>query len=213
MADIEEKMPAGIWLTLAFVCVEILLIVCIVPNAFIDRAILKEQDWGEAMMGKAASDQLIDDTARIYSTIHLESGLNETVREFFLGGKQTPGWESLERQWGTFIAGRGEAVLKVCYHVYYRSLLLLMWMPYMLVILAPAVLGGYMAWNIKRYNFDHSSPFLNTYSSKIISWVVMALALSFIAPLPIPPMIVPLVVIFLIPIAASLLIGNLPKRL
>jgi len=213
MADIEERMPAGFWLSMAFVCIEILLIVCVVPNAFIDAAILKEQDWGEALMGKAASDQLIEDTGRLYSTIHLESGLNATVRDFFLGGKQTPGWEKLESQWGTFMAGRGDAVLKVCYHIYYRSLLLMMWLPYMLVILLPAILGGYMAWNIKRYTFAHSSPFLNTYSSRIISWVVMALGLSFIAPLPIPPMIVPLVVILLIPIAASLLIGNLPKRL
>ncbi|RNF58593.1 DUF4400 domain-containing protein [Pseudomonas aeruginosa] len=92
-------------------------------------------------------------------------------------------------------------------------LLLFMWAPYMVVMLVPSIFGGYMTWHKKRYSFAHSSPFLNTHSSRLIWFSVIGVMVSFIAPLPIPPMIIPLIVILLIPIASTLLIGNLPKRL
>ncbi|AHZ73686.1 hypothetical protein OU5_P0434 (plasmid) [Pseudomonas mandelii JR-1] len=217
MADVEEKMPKTLWAALVFICIEILLIVVLVPNSFIDTAILKEQDWGEALMGKSQHEQLIRDTDSLYTRLHLDNGLNVWVGSFFVPTaeerEKSKAWENLGNLWFKFLSNRGEALTKVLYHIYYRFLLLVMWLPYMLVILAPSVLGGYMSWNIKRYTFQHSSPFLNTYSSKIISFIVVSLMISFIAPLPIPPMVIPVVIIVLMPIASSLLIGNLPKRL
>ncbi|WP_454838459.1 DUF4400 domain-containing protein [Pseudomonas mohnii] len=217
MADVEEKMPKTLWAALVFICIEILLIVVLVPNSFIDTAILKEQDWGEALMGKSQHEQLVRDTDSLYTQLHLDNGLNKWVGSLFVPTdeerEKSKAWENLGNLWFKFLSNRGEALTKVLYHVYYRFLLLVMWLPYMLVILAPSVLGGYMTWNIKRYTFQHSSPFLNTYSSKIISFIVVSLMISFIAPLPIPPMVIPVVIIVLMPIASSLLIGNLPKRL
>ncbi len=217
MADFEEKMPTSFWGFLVFIFIEILLIVCLIPNGFIDKAILKEQGWGEALMGVSQHADLIEDTNNLYTTLMLDSGVNQTVNNFFVPSaeerERSKEWENLGNLWIPFIESRGEALTKVIYHIYYRSLLLAMWLPYMMVVLVPSIFGGYMSWNIKRYNFDHSSPFLNTYSSKIIWFSVGAIVVSFLAPIPIPPMIIPVVIITLIPIASSLLIGNLPKRL
>lgn len=217
MADFEEKMPTGLWQMIVFLCLEIILIVCLVPNSFIDKSILKEQDWGELLMGKPSHDMLIEDTNDLYTSLMLTSGVNETVKFFFIPTEQekarSKGWEHLGELWFSFITARGEALTKVIYHIYYRMLLLYMWLPYMAVMLVPSIFGGYMTWHRKRYSFAHSSPFLNTHSSRIISFSAIGIVVSFIAPLPIPPMIIPLVVILLIPVSATLLIGNLPKRL
>lgn len=217
MADFEEKMPTGLWSFLVFVFIEIILIVCMIPNGFIDKAILKEQEWGEALMGVESHQKLIEDTNRMYTFLMLDSGVNQTVSAFFIPSaaerERSKEWENLGNLWIPFIESRGEALTKVIYHIYYRSLMIGMWVPYMIVVLVPSIFGGYMSWNIKRYNFDHSSPFLNTYSSKIIWFSVAATLISFLAPIPIPPMVIPVVIITLIPIASSLLIGNLPKRL
>ncbi|WP_095158210.1 DUF4400 domain-containing protein [Pseudomonas sp. Irchel 3E13] len=217
MADVEEKMPKGLWTTIVFIFIEIILIVCLVPNQFIDTAIIMEQDWGEALMGKEQHDNLIGRTNALYTKVNLDSGLNSMVKSFFVPTpeerERSKAWEGLGRVWFSFIESRGEALSKVIYHVYYRILLLLMWLPYMAVIILPSIFGGYMSWNIKRYTFRHTSPFLNTYSSKIIAFIVASLCVSFIAPVPIPPMIIPVVIITMLPIACGLLIGNLPKRL
>lgn len=217
MADFEEKMPTGLWSFLVFIFIEIILIVCMIPNGFIDKAILKEQEWGETLMGVASHQKLIEDTNSMYTFLMLDSGVNATVSAFFIPSaaerERSKEWEHLGNLWIPFIESRGEALTKVIYHIYYRTLLIAMWIPYMVVVLVPSIFGGYMSWNIKRYNFDHSSPFLNTYSSKIIWFSVAATIISFLAPVPIPPMVIPVVIITLIPIAASLLIGNLPKRL
>lgn len=217
MADFEEKMPTGLWSFILFIFIEILLIICLIPNGMIVEAIKKERSWGVSLMGAESHEQLIDDTNQLYSTLMLESGVNQTVKSFFIPSDEERArsreWDGLGNLWIPFMEARADAVTSVIYHIYYRGLLLYMWLPYMVVVLVPSIFGGYMSWNIKRYNFDHSSPFLNTYSSKIIWFTVAALLVSFLAPLPIPPMIVPVVIITLIPIAASLLIGNLPKRL
>ncbi|EPJ7983210.1 DUF4400 domain-containing protein [Pseudomonas aeruginosa] len=217
MSDFQEKLPTSLWGFVIFVFIEIILIVCLIPNGFLDRAILKEQEWGEVLMGAESHEHLINDTNTLYTKLMLDSGVNQMVFDFFVPTaeerERSKAWENLGRMWFSFIESRGEALAKVIYHIYYRALLIGMWLPYMLVVLVPSVFGGYMAWNIKRYNFDHSSPFLNTYSSKIIWATVAGILISFIAPVPIPPMVIPVLIITLVPIACSLLIGNLPKRL
>ncbi|MGI0646925.1 DUF4400 domain-containing protein [Pseudomonas aeruginosa] len=217
MSDFQEKMPTSVLGLIIFLFIEILMIVCLIPNSYIDKGILKEQEWGEMLMGSGPHQKLIDDTNSLYTFLMLDSGVNQTVKTFFVPTAEerarSKEWEGLGNLWLPFIESRGEAVAKVIYHVYYRSLLLLMWAPYMIVVLVPSVFGGYMSWNIKRYNFDHSSPFLNTYSSKLLWLTVTGILVSFIAPLPIPPMIIPVLIITVIPIACSMLIGNLPKRL
>lgn len=217
MADFEEKMPTTFWGLLIFLFIEVLLIVCLIPNGFIDKAILKEQEWGEVLMGVSSHENLIQKTNSTYTTLFIDSGVNETVRFFFIPSAEerarSKGWEGLYTSWMPFIEARGDALTKCLYHIIYRLILLAIWLPYMVVVLVPSIFGGYMAWNIKRYNFDHSSPFLNTYASKIIWLTFAGILVSFIAPVPIPPMIIPVLIITLIPIASSMLIGNLPKRL
>lgn len=46
MSDFQEKLPTSLWGFVIFVFIEIILIVCLIPNGFLDRAILKEQEWG-----------------------------------------------------------------------------------------------------------------------------------------------------------------------
>jgi len=218
MADFEEKsLPSTLWAFLLFVFIEVLMIACFMPNRFIEGAIMKEQTWGVGLMGEGTQGQLKDDTIDLYTLLMIDSGINETVREFFVPSaeelERSKGWENLASLWFPFIESRGEALSNVIFHIMYRALALYMWLPFMAVLLVPSIFGGYMSWNIKRYNFDHSSPFLNTYSSKITWFCVAATLVSFIAPIPIPPMIIPVVIITLIPISCSLLIGNLPKRL
>jgi hypothetical protein len=217
MADFEEKMPTSLWGLIIFLCIEILLIVCILPNGLIDKAILKEQAWGQVLMGDTSHEKLIHETNDAYTFLFLDSGINPMVGSFFIPSaeerERSKAWDGLGNLWLSFIEARGEALSKCLYHIIYRLILLAIWLPYMIVVLVPSIFGGYMAWNIKRYNFDHSSPFLNTYASKIIWLTVCGILVSFIAPIPIPPMVIPILIITLIPIASSMLIGNLPKRL
>ncbi len=84
MADFEEKIPSGLWGTIIFLFIEILLIVCLVPNAFIDRSILKEQEWGEMLMGKTSHEMLIEDTNSLYITLMLDSCSGQLIPDTVL---------------------------------------------------------------------------------------------------------------------------------
>lgn len=217
MADIEEKNPTSLWGFMVFLCIEVILIVCLVPNVWIDKSIVKERQWVEMSIGAPSASDLIQTTDSLYTNSFIETGIQETISTFFIPSaeerEKNPEWENLARLWMPFIENRGDALMKVTYHILYRAQLLLMWAPYVLIILVPSIFSGYMTWNIKRYTFAYSSPLLNQYSSKLIWLSGAGILLSFITPLPIPPMVIPTLIILFIPLAAGLLIGNLPKRI
>lgn len=212
----EEKWPKTLWAVTVCVFIEIILVVCLVPNSFIERSILKEQGWARNMLGEYAETQVRQSTDQMYITFMGDTGLKEAVSDFFVPSaeqmEQSRGWENLAQLWFPFIQARGEALAMVVYHVIYRMILLGMWLPSMFVMIVPSVISGYMAWQVKRYNFAYSSPFLNRYSSMLMLFFGAALMISFIAPFPVPPMIIPILTLVVIPFACVLLIGNLPKR-
>jgi hypothetical protein len=213
----EEKWPKTFWAFIVCFFIEIILVVCLVPNNFIERSILKEQGWTQVMLGEASEALVRKSTDQLYISILGDSGIKETVSSFFIPSEaeieKSKGWERLGELWFPFIQARGEALAMVIYHIIYRIILLGMWIPSMIIMVVPSMVSGYMAWQIKRYNFAYSSPFLNKYSSMLLMFFSAALIVSFIAPLPIPPMIIPIMTIIVIPFACVLLLGNLPKRL
>ncbi len=70
-----------------------------------------------------------------------------------------------------------------------------------------------MRWCAKRYGFDYASQVVNNHAVVFIVWGLIAVPVSLLLPLPLPPLVVATGLIALMPIIISLLISNLPKRL
>jgi len=216
MADvIEENWPKSLVGSIAFLCVLILLLATAAPNRLIDKVLEKEREWSEAILPKDDMDKIVGQTNAIYTFLVIDSGLKREAALMFLdrGTKTVNAFEEKVGWWFTYLEDRGIALQKIAYQVIYRIVLAMHWLPFMVVTLVPAVFSGIMRWQAKRYGFDFSSQVINNHAAIFIVWGIIALPISVLLPLPLPPLVVCTGLIAVMPLIIRLMISNLPKQL
>lgn len=212
---IEEKWPRGLVASLAFLFILILMLATVVPNALIDQVLAQERQWGNALLTKADMNTVIRRTDSLYTSLVLDSGAKAAVSDLLMprGERLVESFEAKVDWWFEYLASRGAALQKILYQMVYRVMMLLFWLPFLAVVLLPALFAGWMRWHAKRYSFDYASPLLNNNAVAILSWGTLLLLLSILLPLPIPPLLVCAFMLILVPIVSALLVSNLPKRI
>ncbi|OEO25094.1 MULTISPECIES: DUF4400 domain-containing protein [Pseudomonas] len=216
MADtIEEKWPKGFVGSIIFLCVLILMLATVAPNNLIDKVMQKEREWSVAMLSTSDMETIIGQTNKLYTLLVIDSGLKSEAAQMFLarGESSVDAFEEKVGWWFTYLEDRGAALQKIIYQIVYRVVLAIHWLPFMLVTLVPSVFSGWMRWCAKRYGFDYASQVVNNHAVVFIVWGLIAVPVSLLLPLPLPPLVVATGLIALMPIIISLLISNLPKRL
>lgn len=213
----EEKMPQTFWAALMFVCVEILMILVVVPNAWLDTAHAKEYEWTSTLMGEETAVWIRDRAEGWYDSMFVETKVESSIYNFFVPSEaeraKSKGFESLGNMWATFMGNRGAALHKVLQMFLERVGHLVVWLPFMVVVFVPSAWDGYMTWRIKRTNFDYASPFLNKHGHTLAVLGFMLVLVGIIVPAPIPPLIIPVICLLVLPVIGIWIIGNLPKRI
>ena len=216
MADgVEEKWPKGIIASIAFLFILVLMLATLAPNALIDKVMQKERQWSISLLAQDDLNRIVKTTESIYTTVVIDSGAQFLVSDVFMprGKRWVDAFEEATGWWFGYLAARGEALQKIIYQVIFRIVLIMYWLPFFLVVVAPAVYAGYMRWQAKRHGFDYSSPFLNNNAANMICWGIVLIALSILAPFPLPPLLVCTFIIIILPVLLSVLIRNLPKQI
>jgi len=212
---IEEKWPRGLVASLAFLCILLLMLATVVPNALIDRVLVKEQQWGKELLTQADMSAVIRRSDGVYTALVLDSGLKAAVSDLLMprGERLVESFEAKVDWWFGYLASRGAALQKILYQMVYRVMLMLFWLPFLGVVLLPALFAGWMRWHAKRHSFDYASPLVNNNAVAILTWGTILLLLSILLPVPIPPLLVCAFILILVPILSALLVSNLPKRI
>jgi len=65
-------------------------------------------------------------------------------------------------------------------------------MPYICILLIPAIYDGFMSWQVKRTNFDYVSPILHRYGTRGLLYVIGTLLIAFFSPIVLNPIIIPI---------------------
>ena len=204
------------WYLVAWLLViELAIVLILVPGDLTSRAIEKEAVDIKQSLGQQSQEWVHDKAERWYQSTMMDSGFYAGMHRTFIPTKEekmkSKGLENFGSHWFTFIEGRIESFTKVVYQFYTRIALFTLWMPYILVLLVPAIFDGLMTWKIKRTNFDYASPVIHRYSTRAVSYIVIgAIVLSFV-PIAITPMLMPLLMM-LWSVFAGLMIGNFQKR-
>lgn len=216
MADvIEEKWPKSLVGAIVFFCILILMLATVAPNRLIDKVMEKEREWSVALMPAEDMERIVSQTNAIYTYLVIDSGLKREAALMFLdrGTETVNAFEEKVGWWFKYLEDRGVALQKIAYQVIYRMVLAMHWLPFMLVTLVPAVFSGIMRWQAKRYGFDYSSQVVNNHAAILIVWSVIALPVSVLLPVPLPPLVICTGLIAIMPMIIRLMISNLPKRL
>ena len=81
---IEEKWPKGVAASIAFLFIIIIGLGTLAPNSLIDKVMLKEREWGNALLTQGDMDIIVGRTSSIYTSVVIDSGAKEIVSELFM---------------------------------------------------------------------------------------------------------------------------------
>ena len=204
--------------TIFWLFIQILMIMVLVPGSWLRTVVEKEDVWLYEQLGVETASYVENKGFEWYNLTLVETGVTAQVASlFFITEEQRArsiGIQDLGQSgWFPWIEGRGEALRYLLIQVFERLAHIWLWIPYAAILLLPAAWDGFMTWKMRQVSFEYSSPFWHRFSINTTSLVFMSLAVGLFCPLPIPPFILPMVIVFLVPVLSIALISNMPKRL
>tara|TARA_R110001583_G_scaffold1028_1_gene8889 strand:+ start:11080 stop:11715 length:636 start_codon:yes stop_codon:yes gene_type:complete len=210
------KKQSSIIVFLWFLVIEAVVILTLIPGDRTEKIINEEHYVIGNSFSKDTNDWIFGKAREWYQSSIIDSGLYEGTRDVLIPTdeqkKRSRGMENMGGWWFKWVDGRIDAVANIIFQFYVRVAIMIMWAPYMLVLLAPAIFDGLMTWKIKKATFAYSSPLLHQYSLRYVGVTAAVALLATFAPIVINVSIIPLVlmsVCVMIGIAA----GNMQKRI
>jgi len=208
--------PERSWVFLTWIAlIQVVVVLVLVPGNFIGAVIEREAAQVRATMGTDTFVWMHDTAQEWVQSSIMDSGVYQTVYDYLIPTEEQKargaGMQGFGEGWFAWVHTRLEALVQVIFQFYTRCALLLLWLPYTLILLFPAVFDGFVTRKIKQTNFDYASPFVHRYGLKGLGVLLLGLFIVFFAPVPVPPLLIP-VVMMTCCVLAGIVIGNLQKK-
>ena len=204
------------WLAIWIVAIEAIVVTILIPGDWTAKVIARESELIRSHLGERGQHWVQDRASRWYTASLIDTGLLQVTHDHLIPTEvqkaRSRGLEKMGEGWFTWVEGRIEATANAYYHVLSRFALMLNWLPFLLILLVPAIFDGLTSWRIKGTNFAYSSPVLHQYSVKLVGLIAATLVGLFIAPIVLAPTIIPAAVMIAF-VMMGLMTGNLQKRL
>lgn len=204
------------FITTMFVLLQLLLIAVFVPSSWVESVASLEYRWiSDAYTEKTVT--WMDDKVEgwHYGAIY-GSGLADGLSTYFLrpADAGSTGMDRLgERLWFPFLESRGAVLSDLFEIILYRVISVSIWLPLILLVFIPSAIDGFIERKIKQHTFKYPSPILYRYGAKFTAIISGLLILSFISPIPTPPVAFPTAIIAVVATMGLIVVGNMPKRL
>lgn len=209
-------MKKPFWLVALILAAEIFVILIFVPGNWTESVVRKETRMVQQTMGTSSSEWINDKASGWYNSTMVDSGVYRAMYRFIIPSEaerqSSRGLQQLGESIWPWAERRLYALMQVAYQICTRIALLSVWAPYVLVILIPAVIHGWLRWKIKRTNFDYASPVIHRYGIRGILVAAQLMLILFVAPIALYPLIIPFGMIIMA-VMFGLAIGNIQKRI
>lgn len=209
-------MKTPFWLIAWLLAAEMFVILVFVPGHWTEGVIKRESAMVESQLGRDTVEWIDQQALNWYNATIWETGFYHTLHTLLIPSPEeraaSRGMENLGGKIFPWVEDRLASMMHVIYQVFSRMALLLVWAPYMLILLIPALWDGVMTWKIKRTNFDYASPVWHRYGARGVFLALQCLLIAFFAPIALNPVIIP-AAMMVVCVMAGLVTGNLQKRL
>lgn len=198
------------YLWLLFIIIQFLVFVFYLSPQDIYDTVNMEREQIVKVMGEDAKNMIVEDSNNAMKGAFANHGIIEGSYDLFIPG----GYENKDDAEGAFASVRDtiEVFWATIYQSLQRGLIMLYWMPYLLIIIIPAIADGLVKRQIKIHEMGWSSPVSYNVA---IHLVIASLSIPLLyLTLPVNPSIwlVPLWMV-LIAYAISRVVSNIQKRL
>lgn len=200
-------------LTLFLISLEVLFIAALLPGSWSDKAMQSEAGMIEAVSGREHRDEVLGMATNWYNRSLVETGVWQGLFNMLIPEEQLREESVVKADaWFSIVDERLTAVQKSVYLIYVRIALLFTWLPYLPLLLVPAIWDGLMSWRIKKTNFDYASPILHRYAIRGAIGIGVLTLIAFMMPIPVAPIYIPIALMALV-VAVGIAAGNLQKRI
>jgi hypothetical protein len=194
----------------------VLLVLFLTSSDFTDKTLEHEKKYTEMDLGKETKDYIYGTAERWYVVAFEESGVYEALHRTMIPNEEekanSKGMEHFGEGIFEWVEGRLDASMRIIYLYMTRVLQLWVWVPFIPILIFPMIYDGYKVREIKKTNFDFSSPLRNKSGFKIITILIILTLMLFATPIAITPMFFPFL-LFAIGICLQVAVANLQKRL
>nr|WP_298059580.1 DUF4400 domain-containing protein [uncultured Halomonas sp.] len=203
--------------TLLFIlAAEITFVLAFIPGDWINGVIEREADKVERTMGTDSMEWISATALTWYNSSMIDSGVYKAIHHHVIPTEAersaSTGMEGVGNVIFPWAEGRIEAVMHVIYHIYSRVALVMIWAPYLLLLVIPAVVDGVMRWKVKTTSFDYASPVMSRYGARGMFLTAQLLLIAFVLPIALNPLVIPAAMMGAI-IMLGLFISNYQKRI
>jgi len=203
-----------LWLWL--LAAELLVIVCLVPGAYVEEVIEEEAVLLESRLGATERNWVHSTAKDWFNTTLIDNGAYSAAYHHIIPTeaerKASLGMENMATLWFQYADERLVSMANMYYQFLARLAHLVTWLPYILVLFIPALYDGLVSWKIKRSNFAYTSPLIHSYASRASGWMLGLTIAVFLAPLALDPVFIPIVLMVLC-VLIGLFVGNMQKRI
>lgn len=209
-------MKKPLWVVVLILVAELAVVLLLVPGDWTAQTVKKEEQLIESHLGSRARTWIYGKADDWYQSAMVDSGFSAGMYYVLIPTDEqkanSKGMESMGSWWFEWVEGRITAFREMTYQFMARAALLAVWAPYMLLLLIPALYDGIMVRNIKRSNFDYSSPVLHRYSARFTWHLLVGMLIAFFLPIALNPVFIP-VILMLCCVLIGIMVGNLQKRI
>lgn len=207
-----------LWGTMFWLFIQLLMIMVLVPSSWLKTVIETEDVWLYEQLGVETAAYVETTGYSWYNKVLVETGLTHQMQSMFFMTQEerarSTGIQDLgQKTWFPWLEGRALALRFVFIQVFERLAHIWLWIPYALLLVIPAAWDGLMTWKMRQQSFEYSSPFWHRFSISTSITIFMTLIVGLFFPLPIPPVLLPIVILFVVPVLVIALISNMPKRI
>ena len=196
---------------------EFILLAALVPTAWSERVRDTELAWLQEELGARTAAAVVQRAEDWYGVLFVASGLVETSYRITL-----PSDADIHRAgalaslamlplW-SWVADRLAVIWAALYQALQRLAMLVVWWPFLLLLLAAAWGDGCVRRRIRQSGFAYASPLAHAYALRGIVVVFVLLGLVLFLPLPLPALGVPAVGA-LVAVFVGVTVANAQKRL
>lgn len=203
------------WAWLFFL--QIMVLFFIYPSDWVHNATEQERLGLLQELGPDTHNFIINNANSMFNRTMIDSGFYQMLHDHVIPNEEQlardaeTGFAGFGKLWFDYLESRLESMFRLIYFMMVRYFHLLVWLPYALILLAPAVWDGYQQWRIKCNSFEYTSPTIHSYSFLAIKFMLAASIMVFLLPVALPVFLFPgllLVIVFL----SGITVSHFPKK-
>ena len=206
------------WVVFLSLTVEIMLIIFLLPSAWLDKVLVKENKAMYSTYGSQTNDWLNLKSRKMYHTLFVGTGFAAVMEETILMTEEQYQNSGAMRDignttWWIYVADRFEAARKMGHQFTKRVAVLAAFVPMALLLLIPCAWDGWMSWKVRNLSFKYQSSWIQGKSALLVKIGMTVIVVCLLAPFAIPPILTPAILLSITPLIGLVMIANAPKRI